>query len=84
MAVSTSGWRTLQTSPSTARVANQSSMTGPKMAPIPAVPRRWKTKSTTRIAIVMGTTKGSKNGVATCSPSTALRTEMAGVIMPSP
>jgi hypothetical protein len=28
--------------------------------------------------------KGSKNGVATSSPSTALSTEMAGVMMPSP
>jgi hypothetical protein len=33
---------------------------------------------------VMGSTYGSKTGVATLSPSTALSTEMAGVIMLSP
>ena len=33
---------------------------------------------------VIGTMNGSKTCVATLSPSTALRTEIAGVIMPSP
>ena len=33
---------------------------------------------------VTGTTIGSKTRVATLNPSTALKTEMAGVIMPSP
>ena len=34
--------------------------------------------------IVSGMTYGLKNGVAISSPSTALSTEMAGVMMPSP
>jgi len=34
--------------------------------------------------MVSGMTYGLKNGVAISRPSTALRTEMAGVIMPSP
>ena len=36
------------------------------------------------MATVIGTTKGANTGVATSRPSTALSTEMAGVIMPSP
>src|SRR5689334_16959159 len=36
------------------------------------------------IATVIGMTYGSKNGVATVKPSTALKTEIAGVITPSP
>ena len=36
------------------------------------------------MAMVIGITYGLKNGVATCSPSTAESTEMAGVIMLSP
>ena len=66
------------------RVENQTNMIGPKTAPTPAVPRRWKKKRTTRITIVSGITYGLKNGVAISRPSTALSTEMAGVIMPSP
>ena len=34
--------------------------------------------------MVIGTMKSSKTWVATLKPSTALRTEIAGVIMPSP
>ena len=41
---------------------NHTSMIGPKTAPTPAVPRRWKEKSAIRITTVIGTTKGSKNG----------------------
>ena len=37
-----------------------------------------------RIATVRGTTTGLSRVVATSSPSTALRTEMAGVMTPSP
>ncbi len=51
---------------------------------MPAVPRLCTRNSPTRIAIVIGTTNGPKTGVATSSPSTALSTEIAGVIMPSP
>jgi len=37
-----------------------------------------------RMTTVIGTTTGSSLFVATPRPSTALSTEMAGVIMPSP
>ena len=59
-------------------------MTGPKMAPMRAVPWRCTANSAIRIAIVMGTTYGAKIGVTISSPSTALSTEIAGVIMLSP
>lgn len=70
--------------PSTARVPNQSRVTGPNARPTRAVPNRWEAKSTTRMAMVIGSTKGAKIGVATSSPSIALSTEIAGVIAPSP
>jgi hypothetical protein len=63
---------------------NHTSVIGPKMAPMPAVPRFWTRKSAARIATVTGTTNGSNAGVATCSPSMALSTEIAGVMTPSP
>ena len=44
----------------------------------------WMRNRPTRMTIVIGTTYGVKTGVATSSPSTALSTEIAGVIMPSP
>ena len=59
-------------------------MTGPKIAPIASVPRRWIANSPMSIAMVSGTTNGEKAGVAIESPSIALSTEIAGVIMPSP
>jgi hypothetical protein len=65
-------------------VANQSSITGPNTAPMLAVPRLWTANRPIRIATVIGTTYGRNIGVATSSPSTALSTEIAGVIMLSP
>jgi hypothetical protein len=83
-AASTEGSRAIQIRPSPASVPNQRSMTGPNTAPTLAVPRLWNRNRPIRMPIVIGTTYGSKKGVATPSPSTALSTEMAGVIMPSP
>ena len=64
---------------------NQTIITGPNMR---ADLRRARTsgpqKRPIRTTTVMGTTYGLKTGVATSSPSIALSTEMAGVIMPSP
>ena len=71
-------------SPSSAIATNQTIMIGPNTAPMPPVPRCCTRNSAIRIATVIGTTNGSKTCVATPSPSTALNTEMAGVIMPSP
>jgi len=71
-------------SPSSARVANHTRTTGPKSRPTFSVPRRWTMNSPTRIAAVIGTTNGSKAGVAIFRPSTALSTDTAGVSIPSP
>ena len=54
------------------------------MRPMPPVPRLWNMNRPMMITIVIGITYGSKNGVATSRPSTALSTEIAGVIMLSP
>ena len=65
-------------------VPNQQRMMGPKTLPIWAVPLLCTRKSTARIATVSGTMKRANAGVATSSPSTAERTLIAGVMMPSP
>ena len=51
--------------------------------PTPVVPRDWKRNKPIRITIEIGTTNRLRKGVATSNPSTALITEMAGVIIPS-
>ena len=65
-------------------VRNQTTITGPNRRPTPAVPIRCSRKSATMMAAVIGTTRCSSDGSATLSPSTADRTEIAGVIMLSP
>ena len=69
--------------PKTASVVNQTSITGPNTEPTRAVPKRCSENSTARMIKVRGTTNGSDPGAAILSPSTALSTEIAGVIMPS-
>ena len=59
-------------------------MTGPKARPTAPVPKRWTANSTVRMTSVIGTTRLSSEGAATSRPSTAERTEIAGVIIPSP
>ena len=49
-----------------------------------AAPLLWITKSPTRMTRVIGTTARARPGASTFSPSTALSTEIAGVIAPSP
>jgi hypothetical protein len=71
-------------SPISASVMNHTTMIGPNTVPMPAVPRDCTKKSPARITTVIGTTNGSNSVVAIPSPSTALNTEIAGVIMPSP
>jgi len=53
------------------------------MAPMRAVPWRWFIYKPTRMPIAIGTTHGSKTEVSTLRPSTALNTEIAGVIIAS-
>ena len=70
--------------PSTPIATNQISITGPKMLPMNAVPLRWTRNRPTRIAMLIGTTTGASWGASSLRPSTALSTEMAGVMTPSP
>ncbi len=57
---------------------------GPKTPPMLAVPRLCTQTSAIRMTTVSGTMAGVSRLVATPRPSTALRTEMAGVMTPSP
>ena len=59
-------------------------MIGPNSQPTAPVPKRWAMNSTTRMTNEIGTTRWLRPGAATFSPSIAERTEIAGVIMPSP
>ena len=63
---------------------NHTIITGPNTREIRSVPRRCTRKSTTRIVTATGITHDSNAVVATSKPSTALSTEIAGVIRPSP
>ena len=63
---------------------NQSSITGPNARPMRSVPKRWLVNSATRITTATGITKGLNASVATFTPSSALNTEIAGVMTPSP
>ena len=63
---------------------NQVSVIGPNARPTFAVPNRCTMNSSSRMPIVIGTTKCERAGVAISMPSTAPSTEMAGVMMPSP
>ncbi len=59
-------------------------MTGPNARATFEVPSCCTANSAVRIASVIGTTYEPSAGAATSSPSTAERTEIAGVIIPSP
>ncbi len=65
-------------------VTNQTTITGPNRKPMRSVPRDWITNRLRRMTMAIGTTYGSNRWVVTLRPSTALSTETAGVIMPSP
>ena len=78
------GFFTIGGRPSSAMSRNQTTMIGPKIVPMPLVPRCCTRNSPIRITTVIGTMNGSNTWVATLKPSTALSTEIAGVIMPSP
>ena len=84
MAPRTTGWRTIPLTPSNAITTNQTSMTGPNARPIDAVPSLWTMNSASRMASAPGMTNGFSVVVTTLTPSSALSTEIAGVITPSP
>ena len=79
-----SGLLTMPLMPQAAITPNHSSMTGPNSRPTARVPSRWMTNSPTRMTPVIGSTMSPTDGAATCTPSIAESTEMAGVIMLSP
>ena len=74
----------MEDKPRAAMVTNQTIITGPKNFPMAAVPRFWEKKSKKRIMQVSGMMKGLEASVAISNPSMAERTEMAGVMIPSP
>ena len=63
---------------------NHNAMIGPKALPIRVVPSGWMAKSATRITTAAGKMYGRKVDVTMSSPSSAERTEIAGVMAPSP
>ena len=67
------------------RRRTRASITGPNSAPTPPVPRRCSANSADQDDDRERHDAAARSaGVATSSPSTALSTEIAGVIMPSP
>ena len=54
------------------------------MRPMKVVPFHWMKKRTVRMTTVIGTISGVSCGASSFKPSTALSTEIAGVIAPSP
>jgi len=71
-------------SPNMASTINHIKVIGPNKLPTAAVPKRWITKSATRIMTEIGNTASANVGVAIAIPSTAERTEIAGVMTDSP
>ena len=63
---------------------NQTSITGPKARPMRAVPCGWTRNKATSTATESGRTYGVTEGAVISSPSKAERTEIAGVMAPSP
>jgi hypothetical protein len=65
-------------------LTNQTSTAGPKKAPMGPVPLRCTANRPIRIPTTMaGRMSPCTLGAATAMPSTALNTEIAGVMMPS-
>src|SRR5207248_368476 len=82
-AASTPGCRMISPSPSTPMTPNQTSITGPNIAPMRAVPRLCTRNKPIRITSVTGITHEASVGAAISSPSTAESTETAGVRPPA-
>ena len=70
--------------PGIAIATNHTAVIGPKSAATFAVPRDWNANSTIRMTTVIGTTKSWNAGMATSIPSTAEKTDNAGVMTASP
>jgi hypothetical protein len=63
---------------------NHSSITGPKARPIFSVPKRCEANNAISTTSAMGMMYGLNDAVTALRPSSALSTEIAGVITPSP
>ena len=63
---------------------NQTMMTGPNSQPMVPDPYRWSTNRPIRIPTDSGTTRCESPGCATSKPWSEPRTEIAGVMIPSP
>ena len=83
-AVMMTGWWMIHGMPKAARVRNQVAITGPKALPMTSVPRLCTMNKRVRMTTEAGRTIFSASGLATVRPSTALITEIAGVIKESP
>ncbi len=81
---STPGLPTIWTMPLIPSVMNHSTITGPNTVLTRAVPKRWKKKRPMMMITVIGTTQLASCGSTTSTPSTADRTEIAGVMIASP
>ena len=64
--------------------AKNNTMIGPKNAATPAVPRLCTTNRAIRMTSVAGSTYGARPALTCFKPSSADRTEIAGVIIASP
>ena len=65
-------------------VMNHTIITGPKTRPMRPVPDDCTANRPIRTSTAAGRTRWWRLGAATDIPSTAARTDIAGVIMPSP
>ncbi len=70
--------------PSTPMARNHTTITGPNSRPIRCVPWLWMANRPTRMPNVTGRMNAAKPGAASFNPSIADRTEIAGVMTPSP
>ena len=75
---------TTLTRPMAPMTTNQRNITGPKATPTRWVPNRCARKSATNTTSAIGTTAEANSGATSSRPSTALSTEIAGVMMLSP
>lgn len=78
------GLLTMPRMPQAPITTNQTTITGPNSRPTTAVPSRCSRKRPMMITAVIGSTMAPTDGAATCAPSIAESTEIAGVIMLSP
>ena len=72
------------TRPPAEMAMNHKTMIGPNRVATAAVPRDWAANKAMRITADNGSTISAKDGETSFNPSTAERTEIAGVMTASP